>query len=121
MERGQRRRNQVTFRHKALGPGDEGMKVHVDGSFRWYDQSGALHREDGPAIELKDGTRMWWRNGQLHREDGPAVEGADGRLQWWLENHELSKEEWRTALKSRALAAVTVIPGQRVRCSALSS
>lgn len=32
-----------------------------------------LHREDGPVIEFKDGSKQWWINGECHREDGPAV------------------------------------------------
>lgn len=32
-----------------------------------------LHREDGPAVEWKDGSEEWYINDVLHREDGPAV------------------------------------------------
>lgn len=47
-------------------------------------KDGKEHREDGPAVELKDGTKKWFINGKLHRVDGPAVEGADGQREWWV-------------------------------------
>ena len=47
-------------------------------------ESGELHREDGPAIEYPDGTKHWYLNGKLHREDGPAIEYADGSKKWAL-------------------------------------
>ena len=43
-----------------------------------------LHREDGPAVELSNGSKFWWLNGERHREDAPAVEHANGNKSWWL-------------------------------------
>lgn len=40
------------------------------------------HREDGPAIELDDGSKFWCMNDDLHREDGPAIE-SDGHRDWF--------------------------------------
>jgi hypothetical protein len=56
---------------------------HADGR-RWYLYN-HLHRTDGPAVELNDGTKHWYQDGRLHRSGGPAVEYADGR-QWWWQN-----------------------------------
>ena len=58
--------------------------IYDDGSTRWYNEVGKLHREDGPAIEYADGDKFWYLNGLLHREDGPAVEWADGLKLWYL-------------------------------------
>jgi hypothetical protein len=44
--------------------------------------NGQLHREDGPAVELSDGSKCWYRNGQLHRDCGPAIEYPDGYKAW---------------------------------------
>ena len=44
------------------------------GTVRYRNSDDQLHREDGPAVELPEGTRFWFLNGKLHREDGPAVE-----------------------------------------------
>ena len=49
-----------------------------------------LHREDGPAVELVDGTKRWYINNQRHRSDGPAVIYANGDKEWWV-NHKLHR------------------------------
>jgi hypothetical protein len=58
-------------------------KVKVYGEItEWY-LNGKLHREDGPAIEYKNGDKSWWLNGNLHREGGPAIIRANGNKLWW--------------------------------------
>jgi len=64
--------------HRLDGPAIE----HADGYRAWYAE-GKIHRLDGPAIEHGDGTREWWVEGKLHRLDGPAVECADGTTEFW--------------------------------------
>ena len=56
--------------------------------------NGKLHREDGPAVEYKNGGKEWWVNGRLHREDGPAVEngGPFNGKEWWV-NGRLHRED----------------------------
>ena len=58
-----------------------------DGTIRWYNEDGELHREDGPAIEYADGDKEWYINGKLHRENGPAIEFADDYKGWYLNNN----------------------------------
>jgi len=53
------------------------------GNKRWYDKNGQFHRENGPAIEYRNGTKEWWWHGYLHRVDGPAVEDANGSKFWY--------------------------------------
>ena len=48
----------------------------------WYDESGRLHREDGPAIVHANGNWSWYRRGRLHREHGPALKKKTG-MEWW--------------------------------------
>ena len=43
-----------------------------DGTKSWY-QYGIRHRTDGAAIEYTNGSKFWYQNDQLHRTDGPAV------------------------------------------------
>ena len=62
-------------------------------SERWY-KDGYLHREGGPAIIYKDGTKIWYKYGKLHREDGAAVIYPNGETEWWINNINLTKEEW---------------------------
>ena len=61
-------------------------KIDEDGTKRWYNDKGKLHREnDLPAIEWTDGSKEWWLNGKLHREnDLPAIEYSDGTKFWYL-------------------------------------
>ena len=48
--------------------------VAVDGCTQYFKfKGGPLHRTDGPALILGDGTESWYFDGELHRTDGPAV------------------------------------------------
>ena len=58
--------------------------VNENGSIKYTDSAGKLHREDGPAVEYADGDKAWFLHGKLHREDGPACEYADGSKFWYL-------------------------------------
>ena len=83
--------------------------IYNNGDIHWINEKEELHREDGPAIERKDGTNIWylndkrhridgpaydvplgtswWINGEHHREDGPAIEwNANGPRSWWVNN-----------------------------------
>ena len=64
-------------------------------SKRWYNEHNELHREDGPAVIWRDGTKFWYMNGKLHRLDGPAVEYADGTCYYWINDQKLTEEEWQ--------------------------
>jgi hypothetical protein len=45
----------------------------LQGNRFWYVAGTTIkHRDDGPAIELTDGTKIYYKNGAMHREDGPA-------------------------------------------------
>jgi hypothetical protein len=72
----------------------EGEWQHIcnDGSKRWYNSKGQLHREDGPAIEWRDGSKHWYINNQLHRIGGPAIERPTGDKEWYI-NNRLHRED----------------------------
>jgi hypothetical protein len=70
----------MTIRHREDGPAVE----LADGSKAWY-SNGKRHREDGPAVEYPDGHKVWYSNGKRHREDGPAVEYAGGDKSWYVD------------------------------------
>lgn len=65
--------------HRIDGP----AVILKDGSACWY-SNGVKHRIKGPAVELADGSKYWYFNGVLHREDGPAIEYHDGTKYWYL-------------------------------------
>ena len=64
------------------------------GTVRYRNSDDQLHREDGPAVELPEGTRFWYLDGKLHREDGPAVEHPNGTSEWYRNGERLSEEEF---------------------------
>jgi len=64
--------------HREDGPAVE----LVNGTKKWY-INGKLHRENGPALMFSNGTKEWYCHGKLHRSIGPAVEYANGRTEFW--------------------------------------
>lgn len=86
-------------------------QIHIDtvGNKRFYKNLN-LHRNNGPAIEYKDGTKKWFQYGLKHREDGPAV--TYKRIindyfmsdEWWYKGKKIlcqSQEEFERLIKLR--------------------
>ena len=77
-------------------------KINSLGDKFWY-LDGKLHREDGPAIELINGTKEWYLNDLLHREDGPACEYSSGDKEWWIDGYRHREDgpavEWSNGYK----------------------
>lgn len=49
--------------------------VEMSNCTRYYKKgTKILHREDGPAIDYRNGKALWYINGFLHRLEGPAKE-----------------------------------------------
>ncbi len=76
-------------RHREDGPAVE----LSNGTSEWY-KHGERHRENGPAIVRNDGYKSWWLNGKLHRENGPAITWPDGEKYWYLHDVLLSANEY---------------------------
>lgn len=53
-----------------------------------------LHRLDGPAVELIDGTKKWCVNDKFHRLDGPAIEWSDGDKEYWINDVDYHPSEF---------------------------
>ena len=70
--------------HREDGPAVE-MKVSGKTWKKMYFKDGMKHRLDGPAVEQSDGKNDWYKDGVLHREDGPACETALGYKSWYLD------------------------------------
>lgn len=63
-----------------------------------YYKDGKKHREDGPAVELKNGTKEWWIDGQRHRDDGPACiykdpDEGDFFYEWFRNGERVTEQE----------------------------
>lgn len=70
------------------------MTIDANGTIRYRNKDGVIHRIGGPAIEYYYGNKTWYVNGLLHREDGPAVMNADGGKYWWLNDVKYTYDEW---------------------------
>ena len=68
--------------------------TYPSGYKEWRTDDGKLHRTDGPAIELEDGTKEWLVHGVTHREDGPAVEWADGGKWYFLNGQQMTEDQF---------------------------
>ncbi len=55
----------------------------LDRIVEWRDEDGRLHRDDGPAWILPDGTQSWYQHGEWHRDDGPAIIRANDTKEWY--------------------------------------
>ena len=64
-----------------------------DGELIKYYKNDLLHREDGPAVEHKNGNALWFIDGKLHNQNGPA-KIISGKESYYLYNKEYSKEDW---------------------------
>lgn len=87
--------------HRENGPALE----EKNGWVSWYFE-GQLHRDDGtdePACIYKDGHKQWWSNGVLHRETGPAVIHANGKVEWYINGQNLSSDEFTHWLAKKTL------------------
>lgn len=76
-------KNKSYYKNKLLHREDGPAVEYKNGTKEWY-KEGKLHREGGPAIEQADGRKEWYKEGELHREDGPAIERVDGTKQCWV-------------------------------------
>ena len=73
------------------------LRVYPDGTKRWYNERGELHREENdlPAIEYADGKKAWYKNGQLHRDnDLPAVIYYWGDKYWYKNGFAYRFDNW---------------------------
>jgi hypothetical protein len=74
---------------------------------RYYkNEQGKVHREDGPAVIFKSGTKLWYYNGVKHRYDGPAIEQPDGYKRWFLNGVEYSEKEYKIKMRSYKISNI---------------
>ena len=43
--------------------------IDSDGTKKWFNKQGQIHREDGPAVEYNNGDKSWWLNGKQYSEE----------------------------------------------------
>ena len=79
--------------------------INTSGDKYWTNESGLLHREDGPAVEYANGDKQWYLNGIRHREHAPAVEYISGAKRWYYQGIFIdceNQEEFESLLKLKA-------------------
>jgi hypothetical protein len=71
------------------------IKINEYGTKHYYSDAAMkiLHRLDGPAIELADGSKLWCVDGKRHRLDGPAVDWSNGDKLWYVDGKCLFEED----------------------------
>ena len=76
-------------------------ETDADGTQRWYDADGELHRDDDrPALVWANGYQSWWQHGLRHRDgDRPAIVYANGD-QSWYQHDKLHRDGGRPAIIS---------------------
>ena len=58
-------------------------EINSNGTKRWFNSEGKIHRENGPAVIWTDGTVCYYQDGKRHREDGPAIIWYNGDEEYW--------------------------------------
>jgi len=61
----------------------------------YRDDSGKLHRTDGPAIEWNNGAKHWYEFGKRHRVDGPAEIMFNGTEHYYFDDKRITEEEFK--------------------------
>jgi flagellar basal body rod protein FlgG len=86
---------------------DDGPAVEFRNGNKHYYKNGKFHRDDGPAIDNVDGYKVWMKEGLLHRLDGPARQAiARWEWEWWIDGKLICKgndEEFQRLVKLRAV------------------
>ena len=84
--------------HREDGPALE----YKDGCFKVWYINGNTHRDGGPAKIWSNGDKEWFQHGKVHREDGPALEYPGRFNQWWIKGKHIpvnSQEEFERYLR----------------------
>ena len=66
----------------------------------WY-LGDNLHKENGPAVLMADGTQEWWIDGKRHREDGPAINFPNGQKKWFIDGKNISEEDFNALIEAK--------------------
>lgn len=64
-------------------------KVIIDkwGTKQYFNDIGQWHREDGPALISRTGTKWWYKNDNLSSEEYPSAIVLNGIAEWRINHH----------------------------------
>jgi hypothetical protein len=78
--------------HNTTGPAWERYHRGEVYATMWF-KDGLIHRDDGPALLLSDGTEVWYRNGKIYRDSGlPAIVCSDGTREYYRRGKKIRVE-----------------------------
>jgi hypothetical protein len=63
------RNRDYDIKYLAAEEQSDGSYIDRHGDIKWYNESGELHREDGPAIIIADGRQWWYLNNKVYLFD----------------------------------------------------
>ena len=87
----------------------------TDNAEYWF-KNGRLHRENGPAIQFKDGDNRWYKNGKLHRENGPAVDFPKGYCKkWYVNGTKLTKSQFKSWKRAKNYTNKVIELGSKIQ------
>ena len=74
--------------------------THSNNTTRWFQDPNMTirHRLNGPAVICSDGTKLWYRLNCLHREDGPAIETKNGHKGYFYNGERFASEKEYTSV-----------------------
>lgn len=90
------------------------VKVDLGNRSEFRTANGAVHCDDGPAVQWADGRKEWFHHGLRHRLDGRAVEYSSGGGEWYIGNHRLDDEELCDHL--RKMIRIELLATREVYC-----
>ena len=71
-------------RHEVVKPESTGGWNLTPGDVYYTNSEGKLDGGKGPALITAGGSKVWMKDGVRHREDGPAIEYKNGDKDWFL-------------------------------------
>ena len=68
-------------------------------------------------VKVYKNVTEWFYNGELHREDGPAIEYKNGTKKWFLDGVQYTEAEFlaKTTTKELTIADIEKLLGYRVK------
>lgn len=72
------------------------LRKNIDhnGTIRYRDKKGYLHRILGPAVIDRNGFCVWYYHGKEHRIGGPAIRWSDGSYSWYINGKQYGKKSY---------------------------
>lgn len=95
--------NKQLEKRRVFDDGTPGVKYYLNG---------VLHREDGPAVIWRNGTKHWLIHGKSHRSDGPCTEWSDGEKRYSFYSERYSLRDYKKVLLLTSIFRLKYVQGR---------